>query len=160
MLSTFAASLYGLTMPDEARDDDLREAEALRISAGRFVRSIRGTVAQMPPGQAAVLGHLDRDGRLTITDLADREHVRHQSMARTVKLLSAQQLVQLTPDEVDRRRVNASITATGRTRLERQRHDRSSAIAAAIQALTPEQRVAVRAVPALLDALTEQVLAS
>ncbi|WP_426593489.1 MarR family winged helix-turn-helix transcriptional regulator [Cellulomonas sp. McL0617] len=145
-----------MTQPE---DTALVEAEALRLSAGRFVRHVRSTVGQIPPGQAAVLGYLDRDGRLAITELAERERVRHQSMARTVKLLAEQGMVDLTPDDVDRRRVIVAITSPGRDRLEQQRHDRSSVIAAAIQDLTPEQRAVLRSVPAVLDALTERVLA-
>lgn len=144
-------------MPRPKDDATLLEAEALRLSAGRFVRHVRGSVEQMPAGQSAVLGHLDREGRLAITDLADRERVRHQSMARTVKLLAEQGLVDLAPDEVDRRRVLVGITAQGRTGLEHQRHDRSSVIAAAIRALPADQRALLRQVPSLLDALTERV---
>jgi DNA-binding MarR family transcriptional regulator len=142
-------------LPAEA--ELLAQAEALRSATGRLVRQIVRRTQEMPSGQAAVLGHLDREGRLAITDLADRQQVRHQSMARTVKLLADQVLVDLCPDEGDRRRVIVEITELGHSRLDHQRRHRAATIAAAISTLPADQRETLKAVPALLDALTEQI---
>ncbi len=47
----------------------------------------------MPPGEAAVLGYLDRGGPLTTAEIAQQRGVSHQSAAKTVKDLLAQDLV-------------------------------------------------------------------
>ncbi|WP_370067033.1 MarR family winged helix-turn-helix transcriptional regulator [Streptacidiphilus sp. MAP5-3] len=129
------------------------EAELLRVSVGEFVRWARaGDV--MPGGQAAVLGHLARVGALSITDLAARESVRHQSMARTVGLLTDQGLVQVETDPLDRRRVLVQITGEGLARLGDERRHRAAGIAAAMQAtLDDEERALCRRIPGLLDKL-------
>ncbi len=135
------------------RETFLDDAERLRVAIGAFIRRVRDHDT-MPPGQAAVLGHLARDGDLSITDLADREKVRHQSMARTVKLLQGQGLIDVVTDPADRRRVSARITATGRTRLDAERQARAAWIAEAIGSrLTLDEQDLVRRIPGLLEAL-------
>ena len=91
-------------------------AERLRIAIGDFVREVRQHDT-LPANQAAALGYLDRDGPLPITEIARRQQVRHQSIARTVKLLEGQALVELRQDEADRRQVIVRITDAGRSLL-------------------------------------------
>ncbi|HEV2634175.1 MAG TPA: MarR family transcriptional regulator [Actinocrinis sp.] len=130
------------------------QAEELRAAIGRFVRQVRHEDG-LPGGQAAALGHLSRDGALAITDLADRERVRHQSMARTVRLLADQALVEVAADERDRRRVVVGITALGESVLGADRTKRSARIAdALIDRLSPAERALLAQMPALLDKLT------
>ncbi len=130
----------------------LLEAEELRVAVGRFVRQVRGRDG-LPEGQAATLGHLARDGDLAITALADRERVRHQSMARTVKVLAANGLVEVRPDVVDRRRSIVRLAAAGRDLLEADRRWRSARIAAAIAGLQPGERELLARLPAVFDHL-------
>jgi DNA-binding MarR family transcriptional regulator len=133
-------------------DADL--AEALRVAVGDFVRRVRAG-DRMPPGQAAVLGHLDREGPLSIADLARREQVRHQSMTRTVHLLHGQAYVSLVPHEADRRQVVVEISPEGRSALTQERRHRASGIATAIgQDLDDEEREIVRRIPDILRKLT------
>ena len=132
---------------------DVTLAEDLRTAVGDFVRRMRAADA-MPPGQAAVLGHLDRSGPLPITELARREHVRHQSMTRTVGLLAEQGLIALAADEADRRRVLATITAPGADRLRTERERRTAGIARAIREdLDPAEREILARIPAILQKL-------
>lgn len=51
--------------------DDSRLAEELRLTIGRLVRTVRA-VDTMPPGEAAVLGYLDRGGPLTTAEIAQQ----------------------------------------------------------------------------------------
>jgi DNA-binding MarR family transcriptional regulator len=132
--------------------DDLDLAEGLRAAVGDFVRRIRAHDT-MPPGQAAVLGHLARGGPLSIADLARHEQVRHQSMTRTVGLLADQAWVALTPAETDRRQVVVSITEAGAARLAEERETRAAAIARALRELTPAERATAARIPALLRKL-------
>ncbi len=128
-------------------------AEELRAAVGQFVRRVREHDT-MPAGQSAVLGHLARDGRLSITALAEREQVRHQSMARTVKLLLGQGLLDSIPDEQDRRRVMLQLTPAGAARMDGLRSDRAGWIArAAADRLTAEERAILFRIPGILSKL-------
>ncbi|GLY88526.1 MarR family winged helix-turn-helix transcriptional regulator [Actinoallomurus iriomotensis] len=132
-------------------DEDL--AEELRAAIGDFVRRVR-LHDRMPRGQAAVLGHLDRTGPLSIADLARREHVKHQTMTRTVHLLHDRALVMLSPDEQDRRRQVVTITESGRRTLDDERRHRASGIARAIRDdLDDDEREVVRRIPEILAKL-------
>ncbi|MGX6605850.1 MarR family winged helix-turn-helix transcriptional regulator [Micromonosporaceae bacterium Da 78-11] len=128
-------------------------AEDLRTAVGDFVRRMRAADS-MPPGQAAVLGHLDRSGALTITELARREHVRHQSMTRTIGLLAEQDLIGLRTADHDRRRVLATITDAGTERLAVERERRTAGIARAIREdLDPDEREIISRIPMILRKL-------
>ena len=129
-----------------------RVAEELRAAVGEFVRHVRAHDT-MPPGQAAVLGHLARAGALSIAELARREHVRHQSMTRTVTLLADQGLVSLGPAETDRRQVVVTIAAEGVRRLDAEREHRAAVITAALEKLNGEERAVVARIPAVLRKL-------
>ncbi|WP_033337856.1 MarR family winged helix-turn-helix transcriptional regulator [Catenuloplanes japonicus] len=133
--------------------DDLDLAEALRAAVGDFVRRVR-PMEVMPPGQLAALGHLGREGALSIADLARREGVRHQSMTRTISLLAAQDLVTLSPDGLDRRQVVVVITEAGTARLAEARRRRAAAIAEALRRLTPEERDVATKIPEILRKIT------
>ena len=132
---------------------DLDLADGLRAAVGDFVRRVRARDT-MPPGQAAVLGHLDRSGPLSIAELARLEQVKHQSMTRTVNLLKDQGLVELGAHPDDRRRVVLTITGDGMRTLERERHSRSAGIARAVRDdLDDEEREIVRRIPEVLRKL-------
>ncbi len=136
------------------RRDGLDDAERLRVAVGDFVRRARAEDS-MPAGQAAVLGHLDRTGPVSITDLAARAGVRHQSMARTVALLHAGGLVTVDSDPHDHRRVRVELTAAGRTRLDADRSRRAGWIAAAAHDhLDADERAVYRQIPAVLAKLS------
>ncbi|GAB7037175.1 MULTISPECIES: MarR family winged helix-turn-helix transcriptional regulator [Catenuloplanes] len=131
---------------------DLELAEELRAAIGDFVRRARAH-DEMPPGQAAVLGHLDRSGPLSIADLARLEQVKHQSMARTVGLLTDRDLVTAGRHEADRRQVVLSLTPAGGAALASVRHARAAGMARAIHDLDDAEREIVRRIPAVLRKL-------
>lgn len=86
---------------------DLTDSAAtLRMLVGKLARRLRESA---PPGeltwsQVAVLGHLVRDGAMTVTQLAAAEGVRTQSMGATVAGLLASGLVTGEPDPHDGRK--------------------------------------------------------
>lgn len=131
---------------------DLDLAEELRAAVGDFVRRVR-VHDEMPPGQAAVLGHLNRSGPLSIADLARLERVRHQSMARTVGLLTEQGLVSPGRHEADRRQVVLTLTPAGGDALASARRSRAAGIARAIRELDDAEREIVRRIPEVLRKL-------
>jgi len=134
--------------------DPEADAERLRAAVGAFVRQARSGRDVLPRAQAAALGHLLRDGELTIVALANRERVRHQSMARTVALLGDRELVQTRSDPDDRRRVLVTITQAGERLLTAERRKRSAWIARVTQhALDEQEREVLRQVPDILATL-------
>jgi DNA-binding MarR family transcriptional regulator len=132
---------------------DLDLAEELRAAIGDFVRRVR-VHDEMPPGQAAVLGHLARSGPLSIADLARLEQVKHQSMARTVGLLADQALVSLGRHDADRRQVMLTLTASGGDALASARRARAAGMARAIREdLDDAEREILRRIPEVLRKL-------
>ncbi|MQS11751.1 MarR family transcriptional regulator [Streptomyces kaniharaensis] len=134
--------------------DTLELAADLRAAIGELVRSLRPDDT-LPQNQAAVLGLLVRDERAyTVAELAARQRVRHQSMARTVALLTEAGLVTQQPHATDGRKLLVTATEAGRAALLEQRARREARIATAIEArLTPEERDRLRAAVELLRRL-------
>ncbi|MFI7530737.1 MarR family winged helix-turn-helix transcriptional regulator [Nocardia salmonicida] len=134
-------------------DYSVADAEQLRVAVGRFVRCVR-TVDSIPAAQATVLGYLRREGPLAIVALADLEGVRHQTMARTVRLLAEEGLVDVTADTGDKRRVVVSLSVEGSARLDDERTSRGAWIARAAQReLTDQERTLLKRLPAVLEKL-------
>ncbi|WP_320775879.1 MarR family winged helix-turn-helix transcriptional regulator [Streptomyces sp. CRN 30] len=132
-------------------------AEELRRSLGELVRAVR-TVDTMPPGEAAVLGYLDRDGPLTTADLARLRGVTHQSAAKSVKELSTDGLVRGERHPDDGRKLLLHLTDAGRSRLQRERALRTDALGAAIQeTFTPDEIRRLSESVALLSRLTARL---
>ena len=135
---------------DKLSDNFVDLAEQLRSAIGDFVREMR-MHDTLPSNQAAALGYLDRDGPLSIAEIARRQQVRHQSTARTVKLLKDQELVEFGQDMTDRRQVVVCITQRGRILLNQQRIVRAGAIAAAIEHhLNSHEQSVVAEIPKVL----------
>ncbi|MGV9263519.1 MarR family winged helix-turn-helix transcriptional regulator [Kitasatospora sp. NPDC003701] len=134
--------------------ETLELAADLRAAVGDLVRAIRPGDT-LPQNQAGVLGLLIRDGRaLTVSELAARQRVRHQSMARTVTLLTGAGLVTQEPHATDGRKLLITPTEAGRAALAEQRARREARIAAVIEArLTPEEQETLRRGVALLRRL-------
>jgi DNA-binding MarR family transcriptional regulator len=134
--------------------DPQQTAADLRLAVGRFVRRVRAEASTLPPSQMAVLGRLDREGPLTIADLAAAERVSHQSMTRLVATLSAARLVKAGPRAPDRRRKLLAISAAGHRALTAQRTHRTDHLAAAIATqLTDDEHHTLAQAAALLDRL-------
>src|SRR4051794_36743437 len=90
-------------------------ANQLRISVMRLARRMRYERSDdtMSLNQLAVMGTLERHGRMTIGDLAAHEKVRPPSMTRTVGCLEESGHVRRVPHETDRRQVMVEITEMG-----------------------------------------------
>ncbi|MEV7771991.1 MarR family transcriptional regulator [Kitasatospora sp. NPDC086791] len=143
-------------MTSEAPHPDTLELAAdLRAALGSLVRSLRVS-DELPQNQAAVLGLLVRDARTcTVAELADLQRVRHQSMARTVALMTEAGLVTQQPHPTDGRKQLIAATGTGRAALLDQRARREHRIAAAIESrLTPAEQDRLRAAVTLLSRLS------
>ncbi|MEW2530705.1 MarR family transcriptional regulator [Streptomyces sp. NPDC047071] len=115
-------------------------AAELRTAMGKLTRRVK-LEDQMPHGQVAVLGALDRSGAMTTSELAADQRVRPQSMARAVGLLMEQGLITRRAHPTDGRKSLVELSAAGRALLEEERGRRADWLARAIEAeLTPEER--------------------
>jgi DNA-binding MarR family transcriptional regulator len=120
-------------MPDDPADpaDPALLASELRAVLGQLVRRLR-TQHRFPLSQGTVLGRLDRQGAMGVSDLAAAERVRPQSMAQTVADLEAAGMVTRRPDPGDGRRALVELTAEGLATLAADRRDREGWLARAI----------------------------
>ena len=125
-------------------------ASELRVVLGQLVRRLRAE-HRFSLAHGAVLGRLDREGPMGISDLAGAERLRPQSMAQTVGELEEDGLVERRADPGDGRRALIELTAAGRETLAADRRQRVGWLIEAIgeQFSHEEQRVLARAVPLL-----------
>lgn len=100
--------------PGAARASAL--AGELRVLIGKLKRRLRQEVhlGDLTWSQVSVLGHLERNGPATVTELARAEGVRPQSMGATVSVLQAAGLVSGTPHPTDGRQTVLSLTTACR----------------------------------------------
>ena len=124
----------------------------LRIVLGRLIRRLRRE-HRFPLTQAAVLGYLDRDGPLSIGQLAVLESVRPQSMSQTVFELESEGLIKRRPDPSDGRRTQITLTAFGHVALDADRAAREGWLGAEIAEFTPEEQETLREAVGLLNRL-------
>ncbi|MEU0227259.1 MarR family winged helix-turn-helix transcriptional regulator [Streptomyces sp. NPDC006284] len=132
-------------------------AEELRQAIGQLVRAVRAADT-MPPGEAAVLGHLDRGGPRTTADLAHLRGVTHQSAAKSVKELLGRGLVRAEPHPSDGRKLLLHITEAGRACLRTERERRADWLNTAIRdALGPDEQRQLRDCVPLLTRLATRI---
>ncbi|MER7871246.1 helix-turn-helix domain-containing protein [Streptomyces cellulosae] len=134
--------------------DDKDLAEELRLTIGHLVRTVRAADT-MPPGESAVLGYLDRAGPMTTAEIAQQRGVTHQSAAKTVKDLLAQNLVRTEAHPGDGRKLLLHLTQAGRDRLAEERRRRADWLGAAINdVLDADERRTLEAALPLLSRLS------
>ena len=127
-------------------------AEALRVALSRFIRGVK-TGAQTPT-TSETLSLLDREGPLSVAQLADRRNVRHQSMRLVVGQLETEKLIGKMPNPADRRSELLFLTEEGRTSLCRARQARTAKIAERIEErLSEEDRRALDAAIRIIERL-------
>ena len=129
-------------------------AERLRITVGRFVRSVRQEAETPTTSQSETLQLLDVSGPMSVAELASQRHVRHQSMRLVTAQLEAEGLVEKLPNPADSRSRLLSVTVKGRETLDAARSARTSRIAALIgDRLTEEERRTLEAAITIIDRL-------
>ncbi|MEU6476745.1 MarR family transcriptional regulator [Streptomyces sp. NPDC047017] len=139
-------------MDDEALAEDLRQA------IGELVRAVRAADT-MSPGEAAILGHLDRNGPQTTAELAHRRGVTHQSAAKSVKALLDTGSVRAEPHTSDGRKFLLHLTDTGRDRLRHERSQRAAWLDNAIRdALDHDEQRQLRECVPLLVRVTTRIV--
>ena len=124
---------------DATEDDAL--ASRLRLSVTRLNRRLRQSA---DPGltisQLSALASIERDGPLTLGDLARVEQVQPPTITALTSRLEAAGLVQRTIDDVDRRIHRVATTTQGARLLERHRKRRNAYLERRIRLLTDDER--------------------
>ncbi|MFE6826345.1 MarR family winged helix-turn-helix transcriptional regulator [Streptomyces sp. NPDC057690] len=139
--------------------DDNQLAEELRLTIGQLVRTVRAADT-MPPGEAAVLGYLDRGGPMTTADVAQQRQVTHQSAAKAVKELLGQGFVHAEAHPSDGRKLLLHLTPAGSDRLAEERRRRADWLGTAIDdVLNSDERETLAAAVPLLSRLTARLKA-
>ena len=141
-------------MATKTKTDIPATASELRVVLGQLFRRLRAE-HRFPLHHGAVLGRLDREGSVSVSDLASAERVRPQSMAQTVGELESQGLVERRPDPDDRRRALVELTADGRETLEDDRRRRVGWLVSAIQELPPEDQKVLERATSIIGRLAE-----
>ena len=130
-------------------------ATQLRMSVMRLGRRLRQQRPddRLTPSQIAALSTLDRDGALSLGELAAREHVQPPSMTRITGALEELGLVTRTPHATDKRQVLFGVTPEGHRLLQEDRKRRDQWLCQRLKEFTPEEVDALRAAAPLLERL-------
>jgi DNA-binding MarR family transcriptional regulator len=132
-------------------------ASALRLAVTRLARRLRqeSTEGDVTPSQLSALATIEREGPVTLGDLAASERVQPPTMTRIVGALTDQGLVAREVDETDRRVVRVRVTPAGRRLLARTRRRKAAFLATRLARLSPEERELLRRALPVLERLLE-----
>ncbi len=125
---------------------------------GRFKRRLReeASAGDFTQSQLSALGRLDRDGSMTVTELARVEGMRPQSMGAIVSVLETAGLVGGAPDPADGRRTILYLTPACREMFRAGRAARQDWLSRAIQTkLSAAEQEQLAAAAVLLRRLLE-----
>ncbi|MGN6408514.1 MAG: MarR family winged helix-turn-helix transcriptional regulator [Curtobacterium sp.] len=127
-------------------------AADLRQSIGRLIRAVRREVDALPATHSATLGFLNREGPMTIADLARRRGVKHQGQSRTVAELAGLGYVDRAVSDADRRVSVIRISEAGRAVLQQDMDARADWLATAIrEELDDDERALLERLPELFE---------
>jgi len=134
---------------------DTQLASRLRLAVMRLARILRQKAQdQITPSQLSALVSVERDGPVTLGELAALESVQPPTMTRIVVALEEQGLVGREADPTDRRIARVPITAAGRKLLERNRSRKTAYLASRMRGLSPEEREVLERAAGLLERMT------
>jgi DNA-binding MarR family transcriptional regulator len=130
-------------------------APRLRLAVTRLARRLRRQ-ADLPgvsPTQVSALATIEREGPLTLGELAAREGVQPPTITAAVGRLEEQDLVHRHVDAQDRRIHRVEVTAAGRRLLEKSRSRKNAYLERRLRALSTEDRETIERAADLLEAI-------
>ncbi|HWE45836.1 MAG TPA: MarR family transcriptional regulator [Caulobacteraceae bacterium] len=141
-------------------DDPRLEALAVELSTavGQFHRRVRAAAAgadELNVSQTAALVRLDRNGRMTTSDLARAESMKPQSMGAILATLEEEGLVERRPHPTDGRQVEFGLTPKGVEARRRRSAAKREWLMAALSKLSPGERNALASAIALIKRMGE-----
>jgi DNA-binding MarR family transcriptional regulator len=146
-------------IPDTA--ETIADAPALparlRLVVTRLARRLRqqGETAASPT-QLAALATIERDGPLTLGELAAVERVQPPTITAAVGRLEERGLVDRRTDLNDRRVARVEITAHGRRLLEQSRSRKTAYLERRLAALRPAERATLERAAAILEHVIDE----
>ena len=154
--STLTRAGRSKTKASAPDSDPFELAGRLRLSVTRLARILRhqdaGTLA---PTLSAALATVDREGPLTLGDLAQREHVAPPSITKAVDKLAGMGFVERRADETDRRVAQVHITAAGHRHVMQNRSRRTAWLATRLQDLPGADLARLAAAADVLERLVQ-----
>src|SRR5215470_2995852 len=124
------------TDTEPARPADL--APRLRMTVMRLSRRLRQHAPEdITPSQLSALSVIVRDGRMTLSKLAEAERVQPPTVTRVVDALQQKGLVTRVPCDQDRRVAFVDATPDGRALVESIRRRRDAYLARRLRTFTP-----------------------
>jgi DNA-binding MarR family transcriptional regulator len=135
---------------------DTQLASRLRFAVMRLARVLRQKAQdQVTPSQLSALVSIEREGPVTLGELAALESVQPPTMTRIVAALEEQGLVQREADPADRRISRMRMTSQGRRLLERNRSRKTAYLASRMRGLNAEELDVLACAAGLLERMTE-----
>jgi DNA-binding MarR family transcriptional regulator len=142
--------------PSPAGTLTMEEASRLRLAVLRVARVIRQrATSTVTPSQLTVLMTVERDGPLTLGEIAARERMQPPSASRIVAALEAQGLVVRHTDPTDRRVSLIDASPAGHRFAAEHREWGRSWIAGRVGELEPDDVERIRAAIPALERLLE-----
>lgn len=149
-------------MVTESSDDPSRNSHAtevasrLRFSTHRLNRLLRQQARTgLTLTKLAHLATVNREGPLTLGDLATIEQVAPPTVTKVVKDLEAMGLLVRIPDPVDGRVVRVDTTAEGRRRINESRTRKDQWLGARLALLTEDEMARLSAALPVLERLAD-----
>jgi DNA-binding MarR family transcriptional regulator len=140
-------------------DQRIRSSELaaqLRFAVMRLGRRLRQHApADITPSQLSALSVIVRDGRMTLSKLAEAERVQPPTITRVVDALQQKGFVTRVPCDEDRRVAYVDATAEGRALVDAIRRRRDAYLARRLRTFTPEERLLLERAAPLLERLIE-----
>jgi DNA-binding MarR family transcriptional regulator len=131
-------------------------AAQLRFAVMRLGRRLRQHAPEdITPSQLSALSVIVRDGRMTLSKLAEAERVQPPTITRVVDALQQKGLVTRVPCEQDRRVAYVDATTEGRALVEAIRRRRDAYLARRLRTFTADERLLLERAAPLLERLIE-----
>jgi DNA-binding MarR family transcriptional regulator len=131
-------------------------ASQLRFAVMRLSRRLRQHAPEdITPSQLSALSVIVRDGRLTLSQLAEAERVQPPTITRVVDSLEHKGLAVRIQSADDRRFAFVEPTAEGRALVDTIRKRRDAYLARRLRTFSPEDRALLERAAGLLERLIE-----
>ena len=145
------------TTAREADEDVAALAARLRLAVARLGRRLRQEAGgPLSPSMVSALATIDRQGEVTLGDLAAAERVQPSSVTAMVGKLGAAGHAVRRSDPADGRVTWIRLTAQGKRLLERERARKNAFLARRLGRLDQEQVAALAAAVDVLERLVEE----
>ena len=143
--------------PPPAVANDPALAAGLRMVVMRLARRLRQQAeGEVTASQLSALATIDRQGPITLGELASAEQIQPPSMTKIVSGLERHGFVIREPDERDRRIARVRISDEGRKFVARSRTRRNAYLAERLRGFDAEERAVLEQALPLLERLVDE----